>query len=210
MLSLMTLMAAAPTEGAWPPPPIPIAPAALESKAQPARPANDPGEWVTREDYPTSALRDEAAGLVGFRLTIDAAGKPTACLVTVSSGTNALDQATCDLVLVRAQFTPATDFSGRAAQGSYSSRVRWVIPEPEPEPPMRPMAMQLTWIAEPDGKVTDCRVIQNKGLPAYFDDLGELCKGSHRPRASIADESGQAYKTRKRVTTTLNVEITDP
>jgi len=53
----------------------------------------------------------------------------TGCSVTSSSGSPDLDDATCANVTRRARFNPATDGEGQPTSGSYSNRVRWVIPK---------------------------------------------------------------------------------
>ena len=65
------------------------------------------------EDYPTAALIGRAQGLVRFRFTIEPDGGIANCRVTRSSGSRALDDATCRLGLRRFRFRPATDRVGR-------------------------------------------------------------------------------------------------
>lgn len=99
--------------------------------AAPARaptPLGSPGEWITSDDYPQSALRSSAEGVTGFRLDIDVAGQVTNCTITSSSGAAALDDAVCALVPGRARFTPASDRRGRAVASHIEQRVRWQIP----------------------------------------------------------------------------------
>ncbi len=88
-------------------------------------PASNPGTWVTTNDYPLRALRQEREGTTAFRLEVGIDGRPTGCTVTSSSGHNDLDVATCSALMRRAKFSPITDGGGPA---SWSSRVRWVIP----------------------------------------------------------------------------------
>ncbi|MEQ1495097.1 MAG: energy transducer TonB, partial [Novosphingobium sp.] len=89
----------------------------------------NPGNWATTNDYPSRALREEREGTTGFRVSVGADGRVTSCSVTNSSGSPDLDEATCSNVTRRARFTPATDGEGRPTTGSYTSRVRWVIPK---------------------------------------------------------------------------------
>lgn len=122
-----------------PPPALPPAPpgpaAAPPPPPQPkftpksAQPKGNPGNWATTNDYPTRALREEREGVTGFRVSVGTDGRATGCDVTSSSGSADLDQATCSNVMRRARFTPATDGEGNPTTGSYSSRVRWVIPK---------------------------------------------------------------------------------
>ncbi|MEY4238146.1 MAG: hypothetical protein RL339_747, partial [Pseudomonadota bacterium] len=62
---------------------------------KPARPKGNPGLWVTTNDYPQSAIRSEAEGVVKFRLSVGTNGRVTGCEVTGSSSTATLDQAAC-------------------------------------------------------------------------------------------------------------------
>lgn len=117
-----------------PPPPVfvaPAAPAPPPPKFTPkaAVPKGNPGSWATSNDYPSRALREEREGVTGFRVTVGADGKVADCSITSSSGSPDLDQATCDNVRRRARFQPATDGEGNPTSGSYSNRIRWVIPK---------------------------------------------------------------------------------
>ena len=94
-----------------------------------AQPLGNPGSWVTPEDYPSSDLRLDHAGAVGFTLAVSAEGRVTACTVTRSSTFAGLDSATCALLTRRAKFRPATGDQGEPVAGTYSSTVRWEIPE---------------------------------------------------------------------------------
>jgi protein TonB len=86
------------------------------------------GDWVTPDDYPPSALRNNEAGTTGFKLDVDASGRVSNCEVTSSSGFPDLDETACRLLPRRARFTPARDSVGNGVQSSYSSSVRWQIP----------------------------------------------------------------------------------
>lgn len=125
-----------------PPPPAPIvpiiappapvvAPPPPPPRVQPkgATPRGNPASWATTNDYPTRALREEREGTTGFRVTVGADGRVTSCEVTSSSGSPDLDDATCANVTRRARFNPATDGEGQPTTGSYSNRIRWVIPK---------------------------------------------------------------------------------
>ncbi len=116
-----------------PPPPViniaPPAPPAPRFTPKGAVPRNNPGTWATTNDYPARALREEREGTTGFRVTIGPDGRVTDCTITSSSGHADLDAATCDNVRRRARFKPATDGEGNPTEGTYSNRVRWVIPK---------------------------------------------------------------------------------
>ncbi len=114
-----------PAPAAAPPPP----PPPPKFTPKPASPKGNPGNWATTNDYPSRALREEREGTTSFRVSVGADGRVTGCSVTGSSGSPDLDEATCSNVTRRARFTPATDGEGNPTTGSYSSRVRWVIPK---------------------------------------------------------------------------------
>ena len=94
-----------------------------------AKPRNAPGEWVTTSDYMSRWIREEWTGTVGFRLGIGTDGRVESCSITRSSGHSELDEATCKLVTRRARFDAAKDGTGAKTSGSYSSAVRWQLPE---------------------------------------------------------------------------------
>lgn len=123
-----------------PPPPVPVqiavappapvaAPPAPKFAPKPATPKGNPASWASTDDYPTNALRREVEGTVRFRVSVGPDGRVTGCEVTSSSGASDLDSATCSLVSRRGRFTPATDGTGAAVSGSWSSQVRWQIPK---------------------------------------------------------------------------------
>jgi TonB family protein len=131
-------------------------------------------------DYPADALHRHEQGVVGFTLDVNAAGRVGACRITESSGSAALDDATCRIARERAQFTPALDRRGRPVPDRIASRIRWVLPEPDPSD--RARANLASYISDsdypveairageqgvvgfelevgPDGRVADCRIV---------------------------------------------------
>jgi periplasmic protein TonB len=112
-----------------PPPSAPPPPPPPRFSPKGAVPKGNPGNWATTNDYPSRALREEREGTSGFRVTVGPDGKVTDCQITSSSGHADLDAAACDNIRRRARFTPAMDGDGNPTTGSYSNRVRWVIPK---------------------------------------------------------------------------------
>lgn len=94
-----------------------------------ARPKGNPGLWVTPNDYPASDLRQEHTGITRFRLDIGIDGRVSQCTVTTTSGHPNLDAAACAKLTQRGRFEPAIDSTGARLPGSFSSSVRWEIPE---------------------------------------------------------------------------------
>lgn len=94
-----------------------------------AKPRNDPGQWITADDYRSDWIRRGLVGRASFRLDVAANGTVTGCRITSSTGHEALDQATCRLVSRRARFEPARGPNGEPVAGSYSQSVLWRLPE---------------------------------------------------------------------------------
>ena len=117
------------------PPPVVVVPPPVSAPPPPrftpkaAAPRGNPGSWATTNDYPSRALREEREGVTGFRVTVGPDGRVTDCEITSSSGHADLDEAACSNIRRRARFNPATDGEGQPTTGSYSNRVRWVIPK---------------------------------------------------------------------------------
>lgn len=110
-------------------PPAPVAPPPPRFQPKSATPKGNPANWATTNDYPSRALREEREGTTGFRVSVGPDGRVTSCEVTSSSGSSDLDEATCSNVTRRARFAPAMDGEGNPTSGSYTNRIRWVIPK---------------------------------------------------------------------------------
>jgi len=81
------------------------------------------------DDYPQSAIRNEEQGTTAVRLSVGTDGRVTDCSITASSGSTALDNATCNIIRRRARYTPAQDQAGNPVGGSDTARIRWELPE---------------------------------------------------------------------------------
>jgi TonB family protein len=122
-----------------PPPPIvvPTAPR-LEGTAAPRRaplrlrvqPRAPIGTWFSQDDYPASALRGREEGTTRFRVEIDPTGRVSRCDVQQTSGSNALDNATCRILRSRARFLPAVDIEGNPASDHYFGGLAWNLDGP--------------------------------------------------------------------------------
>jgi len=105
-----------------PPPPPPV------RTVPPQRARANLNSYFSTDDYPAAALRGNDEGTTGFSLTIGTNGRVSECSVTASSGSSALDQATCRILRSRARYTPARDASGNPTSGRDSGRVTWRLP----------------------------------------------------------------------------------
>jgi len=81
------------------------------------------------DDYPQSAIRNEEQGTTAVRLSVGTDGRVTDCSISASSGSTALDNATCNIIRRRARYTPAQDQAGNPIGGSDTARIRWELPE---------------------------------------------------------------------------------
>jgi protein TonB len=97
--------------------------------ARPAQAMRNPASHFEAADYPAQALAQRAQGSTGFRLRIGEAGRAETCDIERSSGSDALDRATCQVLTSRARFRPALDAAGRPVASDFSGTIRWILPE---------------------------------------------------------------------------------
>ncbi len=81
------------------------------------------------DDYPAPSLRREEEGVVAVAYVIGADGTVASCEVQDSSGHQALDERTCEVVRTRFQFKPARNWLGRAVREERVQKVRWRLPD---------------------------------------------------------------------------------
>jgi protein TonB len=171
------------------------APARPVPKAR-AAPAGSPGSWLSDDDYPKDALRQEIDGTTAFRLTIDKTGVPRECAITTSSGSASLDNATCAKLMERARFTPARDAKGRPAADTYDGRITWRLPDgdaPARMPPV-PYMMRVTFYVNEDGSASDCVATVN-GEPGP----PQICADTLTRRYPVQrDATGKPVRTKLR------------
>jgi TonB family protein len=85
--------------------------------------------YFTHNDYPDEAIRRNEQGMVEVGLQVRVDGRVGACAVRASSRSEALDQATCDVLKERARFEPARDKSGAAMEAPAFTDIRFTLPE---------------------------------------------------------------------------------
>jgi len=90
------------------------------------------GEFIARH-YPPRALKAREQGKVGFRLVVEPDGSLGTCDVTESSGSNALDNETCELILRYARLTPVRNEDGRAVRAVQNGYINWKLPANAPQ-----------------------------------------------------------------------------
>lgn len=137
-----------PNESVWGAPdfkPAPLPPAPLPPVPQPAPlpkvatvPATPPrlaAIGFGNEAYPDAARRAGDQGVTRVALTIGASGRATACEVTGSSGSYALDEAACRLVQKNSRFAAARDTAGKAVERRMTLPITWRLPNGRPRQP---------------------------------------------------------------------------
>jgi TonB family protein len=81
---------------------------------------------ITSDDYPPAANARNESGTVSYDVLVSASGVPRRCTVSESSGSAALDRRTCEIVMERSAFIPASNGAGGSAAAVYRSRIRWI------------------------------------------------------------------------------------
>lgn len=153
--------------------------------AQPPTPLGQAGAWITPEDYPSNALLERRVGTTIFRLRVGIDGKPLRCGVIGSSGTAALDERACALMMARARFTPAQDARGRAVEADWENKVRWQLPGAAPFPPSDGL---IEFDLDTEGRVSNCRAIDaltGRAMPESCEMMAEDVRTMVRPERPI-------------------------
>lgn len=188
-----------PVYAAPPPPPLrPLPRPATGPRA--ASPRGNPGTWVISHDYPPRALRDEQEGATRFRLLVSADGRTSHCEVRESSGSLALDQATCTIIKRRARFNVALDGNGKPVEGSWSSAVRWQIPEPS-APRLPSIATVRKFVVTAEGGLAKC----GKGVPDYPPPGSDQACDPTLGYVPFRDAQGQPVARQVTITTTRSI-----
>lgn len=148
-----------------PPPPVPAIPKTR------AVPAGNPGTWVTSDDYPSVALRMGVSGNVGVRLFVDPDGKVYHCQILSSSAYDLLDNAACEILSARAEFTAGRNGKGQAVADVWTSRFVWRLPSVTPMPLIEATGVYLFTINQM-GSVVGCEL---KLKPVEMDEGNGEC-----------------------------------
>lgn len=124
-----------------PVPPRPTPPPPAPPSGVAATPARQVSGQITSDDYPAAAIRAEQQGSVRIRFVVGADGRASACEVAESSGSAALDSASCQLTIRRFRFRPATR-DGVPVQSLATRLITWRLPE---EPVIQFAQGRFTW-----------------------------------------------------------------
>ena len=118
--------------------PVAAAPAVHPITAWSRLRSSELNHWFSPDDYPRAALREEAEGLVRFRLSIGPNGRVSECVVTLSAGHDRLDSATCRILKSRLRYASAVEAGGGRTAATDEGWVQWRLP------PNRPRSPELT------------------------------------------------------------------
>lgn len=96
-----------------------------EVQASPATPLTPAQSWVTFADYPKAELAAGVSGLSIATLKVGADGSIKSCKITKSSGSEALDIKSCELINLRGSFSPEKNEKGEAIESIFLFDVDW-------------------------------------------------------------------------------------
>lgn len=163
-------------------------PVMASDQSSPPLPVGNPGEWISTADYPPEALMAHAEGTTALKLSIDAQGVISDCLVTTSSGSALLDDAACRILQERGHFTPATDANKKPVPSVFSTRLVWKIPALPIIPlPKEQLTIRVAFDYNAAGQLQNCRVLEWYG-PG---DGSALCQHTPQsPSRVFAGEDG--------------------
>jgi TonB family protein len=93
-----------------------------------AKAAQNAANWeIFQQFYPKRAIAAKEEGAVGFKVTLDSRGLVTDCQITHSSGHPLLDQETCNVITLHAQFKPDPGLSPSQVHTS-EGMIAWKLP----------------------------------------------------------------------------------
>lgn len=169
----------------------------------------------TLNDFPPEARDARMEGVAIITVTTDPEGGMADCSVTMSSGHEALDQASCHYVGSLAPFTAARDLENKPTTGRFVRRVSWKLPSATttvapPAPAYRPGPMSLPLVgngksgfevvADKDGKVVSCTVIEEGMIPVGAMIGTDFCRNAEERGVQKAiDPNGDPVARRTKV-----------
>jgi protein TonB len=163
----------------------------------------------TATDYPPEAWIAGEEGEVTFSLTVGPDGKAYGCAVFKSSGSYALDGASCPIVRDRGIFEPARNEDGVPYAARFTHTMRWY--REEPNYPGR-MTVSLRFLVDETGQVRECEVLELSGeinADMLLSIENDPCLGQDgRTQVPYRDKNG--VPVARRVTVTTETIVTEP
>lgn len=196
----------------WRDPPIAPVPGPIiryrpPSKASPPRLAGSWRDYVSPADYPAELWEEGPLGVVRFKMTIDATGKPLACETTRTSGHTALDERTCEIMFKRGRFRPARDREGEFTQGTFEDSYSW---RKQPAQYEGSHKVHFAYTVTSEGIIEDCELILAEGAVRQV--MLEAISHPSCPRSNLVmnfspyrDENGEPVERRVVIQTTVQV-----
>lgn len=172
---------------------------------------------ITNDDYPPGALNRGEQGTVDFQVVVNPQGSVDSCAVLMSSGSKDLDDATCQIVMTRARFSPAEDDHGKPVYGIYRHSITWRlgnnVQPPRQTPPdveltikgapagvRLPLDVSVDYFVTASGAVSDCKLsTDSKPAPKELVDLA--CQSmTQSPIEIVRNRAGQPVDARDSAT----------
>lgn len=167
----------------------------------------------TQTDYPISSWQNDSEGTVRCSVDVDADGKPTECIIVSSSGDAALDAKTCEVVMERAEFSPAMEDADTPVAGSLTRSYRWRKREPE----LPTMSVTFRYLHGADGSSKECELLKLEGdVPERIrkDIERDMMDGTGCPRGfstrGVPYRNEDGVPVAKRVTVSFDVKVEEP
>ncbi len=79
--------------------------------------------------YPPEAIRQREQGQVTVRVSVSENGRATSCNTVRTSGSLALDQATCDFLMAHGKFENGVDVFGGSLADTVTRSINWIRPD---------------------------------------------------------------------------------
>lgn len=122
---------------------------------------------ITTSDYPPSALSARLEGTVVAAFLIAAQGNVSKCKTAQTSGSDALDTRTCEIIVQRFRFNPALDASGQAVEEWRTQKISWKLPVANDRYANATRKAELLVDIGKDGTVDGCEVLKSSGEPKW-------------------------------------------
>ncbi len=122
---------------------------------------------ITAGDYPPSAVAARQEGTVVVAFLIAAQGDITKCHVAQTSGSDALDARTCEIIVQRFHFNPARNSSGQAVGEWRTQKITWKLPAANDRFANATRKAELLVDIGNDGTVDGCEILKPSGDPKW-------------------------------------------
>lgn len=122
---------------------------------------------ISAVDYPPSAAAAHQEGMVVAAFLIAAGGDVAKCQIAQTSGSDALDARTCEIIVQRFRFNPALNASGQAIEEWRTQKISWKLPAANDRYANVTRKAELLVDIGKDGTVDSCEVLKPSGDPKW-------------------------------------------